>query len=119
MDVTPWLDWFLDCLGRSFESSERTPESVLYKARLWEHANRRPVNERQRLVLNRMLHDFRGQINSSKYAKLAKCSTDTALRDIRDLVRRELLIQNPAGGRSCRSSIPPRSRRSGPISRCC
>jgi len=106
VDVTPWLDWFLDCLGRSFRSSEHTLESVLYKVRIWEHAHRQSVNERQRLVLTRMLHDSRGSINSSKYAKLAKCSTDTALRDIRDLLLRDLLIQNPAGGRSTSYRLP-------------
>lgn len=100
LDITEWLAWFLGCLDRAIASAEDTLAAVLYKARLWEKANRRPVNDRQRLVLNRMLNGFQGHMNTSKYAKLAKCSTDTALRDIRDLLDRGILIQNPGGGRS-------------------
>lgn len=99
-DITPWLDWFLDCLRRAIDQAGEMLRAVLYKARVWERANLKPVNERQRLVLTRMLDDFRGHMNTSKYAKLAKCSTDTALRDIRDLLDRGLLIQNDGGGRS-------------------
>jgi Fic family protein len=100
IDVTPWLDWFLACLGRAFDRSKATLEAVLCKARLWEHASRRPLNDRQRLVLNRMLNEFKGNMNSSKYAKLAKCSPDTALRDIRELQTHGILVRNPGGGRS-------------------
>lgn len=100
LDITEWLLWFLGCLDRAIDSAEDALAAVLYKARLWEKANRRPVNERQRLVLNRMLGEFQGHMNTSKYAKLAKCSADTALRDIRDLLDRGILIQNPGGGRS-------------------
>ena len=100
LDITAWLRWFLECLDRAIGSAEDTLAAVLYKARLWEKANHRPVNERQRVVLNRMLNGFQGHMNTSKYARLAKCSTDTALRDIRDLLDRGILIQNPGGGRS-------------------
>jgi len=100
LDVSPWLDWFLDCLGRAIESAEDTLAAVLFKARFWDRANRNPVNERQRLILNRMLDGFQGHMNTSKYAKLAKCSNDTALRDIRELLVYRLLVQNPGGGRS-------------------
>jgi Fic family protein len=99
LDVTPWLAWFLDCLGRTLDGAERTLESVLRKADLWQRINRQPVNDRQRLVINRMLDDFKGFLTSSKYAKLAKCSSDTALRDIRELLDRQILRQNPAKGR--------------------
>ncbi|MBO6666457.1 Fic family protein [Parvibaculum sp.] len=105
-DITPWLDWFLKCLGRAIEQADEMLGSVLYKARVWEQANLKPVNDRQRLVLNRMLDDFRGHMNTSKYAKLAKCSTDTALRDIRDLLDRGLLVQNEGGGRSTSYRLP-------------
>ena len=74
--------------------------SVLYKANVWEVVNRKPVNERQQKIINLMLGNFEGHLNTSKYAKLAKCSTDTALRDIRELLKRNILIQNPGGGRS-------------------
>ena len=100
LDITAWLKWFLECLDRAIVSAEVTLAAVLYKARLWEKANRQPVNERQRRVLNRMLNGFQGHMNTSKFAKLAKCSTDTALRDIRDLLDRGILIRNPGGGRS-------------------
>ncbi|MEM9903551.1 MAG: Fic family protein [Cyanobacteria bacterium P01_D01_bin.44] len=100
VDVTNWLDWFLECLGRSIESAEGMLSAVLYKARLWERANVRPVNERQRLILNRMLDGFKGYMSTSKYAKITKCSQDTALRDIHDLLERGILVQNPSRGRS-------------------
>ncbi len=100
MDVTEWLEWFLGCLGRAIGSAEISLEAVLYKARLWQKVNLHPVNERQRKVLNRMLDGFKGHMNTSKYAKLAKISPDTALRDIRDLVGRWILFQNAGGGRS-------------------
>ena len=74
---------------------------VLFKAQLWNKINRNPVNERQRLVINRMLEDgFKGHMNTSKYAKLAKCSSDTGLRDIQELKARGIFIQNLGGGRS-------------------
>ncbi len=100
LDITAWLRWFLECLDRALSRAEETLESVLNKARLWDAINRDPVNERQRLIINRMLDGFKGHMNTSKYAKLAKCSNDTALRDIRYLVKRSILIQNPGGGRS-------------------
>jgi len=100
LDITSWLTWFLGCLGRALEGAEQVLASVLYKAKLWQRINRRPVNDRQRLVINRMLDGFQGFLTTSKYAKLAKCSPDTALRDIRELLERRVLVQNPGGGRS-------------------
>ncbi|MEB4589472.1 Fic family protein [Candidatus Thiothrix sp. Deng01] len=100
LDVTPWLGWFLECLGRALGSAETALESVLHKARVWGCANRYRINERQRLVLNRMLDDFQGYMNNAKYATIAKCSGDTALRDIRSLLEWGLFIQNAGGGRS-------------------
>jgi Fic family protein len=100
LDVTAWLEWFLGCLDRSFVRAERTLESVLFKAWIWDRANRYGLNERQRIVLTRMLGEWHGALTSSKYAKLAKCSPDTALRDIRDLIAAGVLVQNAAGGRS-------------------
>lgn len=100
LDITPWLAWFLDCLKRALENSERSTAAVLYKASLWQRINVRPVNQRQQLVVNRMLNDFSGFLTNSKYARLAKCSADTALRDIRDLLARGILVRNAGGGRS-------------------
>lgn len=100
-DITIWLSWFLDCLGRAIANAEHTLENVLFKAQLWDIVNQRPVNDRQKLVLNLMLEDdFKGFMNTSKYAKIVKCSNDTALRDIQDLKNRAIFIQNPSGGRS-------------------
>ena len=100
LDVTEWLSWFLDCLDRAIESANDTLASVLYKAKLWEKINQQPVTERKQFIINRMLNEFEGHMNTSKYAKLAKCSTDTALRDIQELLGRGILIKNPGGGRS-------------------
>lgn len=100
MNITGWLDWFLGCLDRAISGADQTLGVVLNKARLWQRINHRPVNERQRLVINRMLNGFKGFLSTSKYAKLAKCSTDTALRDIRELLERGILVQNSGGGRS-------------------
>lgn len=100
LDITPWLTWFLNCLGRALEGADRTLGTVLFKASLWQRLNHSPVNGRQRLIINRMLDDFQGFLSTSKYAKLAKCSSDTALRDIRELLERGVLVQNTSGGRS-------------------
>jgi Fic family protein len=100
LDITKWLAWFLACLERAIDGAEQGLAVVMQKARLWERINRRPVNERQRKVINRMLNGFEGFLTTSKYAKLAKCSTDTALRDIQELLERGILLQNPGRGRS-------------------
>lgn len=106
-EITDWLVWFIDCLGRTISNSENTLGRILFKAKLWDRINQKPVNERQRLIINRMLeNDFKGHMNTSKYAKLSKCSTDTALRDIQDLKRRGVFIQNPEKGRSTSYRLP-------------
>jgi Fic family protein len=100
MDITQWMDWFLGCLGRAIDAAHTTLSAVLAKARFWERLQGVPLNDRQSLVLNRLLDDFSGKLTTSKYAKLARCSQDTALRDILPLVERGILVRNPAGGRS-------------------
>ncbi|MDP9172086.1 MAG: Fic family protein, partial [Acidobacteriota bacterium] len=82
MDVTAWMDWFLGCLGRAISGAQTTLASVLYKAHFWDALATVTLNDRQRLVLNRLIDGFEGKLTTSKYAKLAKCSQDTALRDI-------------------------------------
>ncbi len=99
-DITRWMEWFLECLGRSIEQAEGTLAGVLKKARIWEKINQGSVNDRQRAVINRLLDGFEGNLNTSKYAKLAKCSSDTALRDINELLERGILKKSSAGGRS-------------------
>ena len=106
-DITNWLGWFIDSLGRAVDRAGTALDAVLFKARLWDSINQEPVNERQRLIINRMLEDdFVGFMNTSKYAKLAKCSGDTALRDIQILKERGIFIQNPGGGRSTSYRLP-------------
>ena len=108
-EITGWLYWFLGFLGRALTNADTALGSVLFKAQLWEKINQKPVNERQRQITNRMLEDdFKGHMNTSKYAKLAKCSNDTALRDITDLKGRSIFIQNPGGGRSTSYKLPER-----------
>ncbi len=106
LDVTDWLAWFLGCLGRAIDGADEQLGAVLYKARLWRHINRAAVNDRQRTVINRMLDGFEGHLNTSKYAELAKCSTDTALRDIKELLERDIVVQNASGGRSTSYRLP-------------
>jgi Fic family protein len=105
MDVTPWLTWFLACLGRAFEGAEATLTSVMSKARFWEQHRDASLNERQRAIINRLLNGFEGKLTSSKWALLAKCSQDTALRDIDDLMARGALAKDAAGGRSTSYSL--------------
>ena len=100
LDITPWMEWFLGCLGRAIEGAQTTLGTVLAKARFWERIADFPINERQRVVLNRLLDGFEGKLTTTKYAALAKCSQDTALRDILPLVARGILVRNPEGGRS-------------------
>ena len=101
MDITLWLEWFLGCLDRALENAQENLKAILHKTRIWERINQDgPVNERQHVVINRLLDGFEGKLSSSKYAKLAKCSPDTALRDINELVLRDILIKEAGGGRS-------------------
>jgi len=100
MDITPWLKWFLECLSRALTRAEGTLATVLHKARVWQQIGTAPVNERQRKVINRLLYGFEGRLTTSKYAKLAACSNDTALRDIQALIAQGVLTQNEGGGRS-------------------
>jgi Fic family protein len=105
LDITDWLQWFLGCLDRAFDATEATLAVVFRKARFWEKHAETPLNERQRLVLNRLLDGFDGKLTSSKWAKLAKCSQDTAHRDILALVKVGILIKDVAGGRSTSYSL--------------
>lgn len=105
LNITNWMEWFLDCLGRAIDGAQTTLSAVLAKARFWEAVAGVAINERQRLVLNRLLDGFESKLTTSKYVKLAKCSQDTALRDILPLVERGILIRNSGGGRSTSYAI--------------
>lgn len=100
LDITNWLDWFLACLDRALSATEELLREVLKKARYWDWLATKSINERQRLLLNRLLDGFEGKLTSSKWAKIAKCSQDTALRDIQQLVEQGVLAKELSGGRS-------------------
>jgi Fic family protein len=105
MDITPWVEWFLGCLTRAIEGAHITLAGVIARARFWEKLRGVPLNERQRLVIDRLLDGFAGNLTTSKWAVLTKSSQDTALRDIQQLVDRGVLIRNAAGGRSTSYSL--------------
>ena len=108
MDVTPWLRWFLECLGRAIDGAGTLLGSVLAKARFWESLGQSRVNDRQRVVLNSLLDGFEGKLTTTKWAKLTKSSQDTATRDIQDLVERGILVRSAEGGRSTSYALVPR-----------
>lgn len=107
LNITNWLDWFIGCLGRAFERTETISAEVFKKARFWKHIANIPLNERQRTIINRLLGNFEGKLTTSKWAKMAKCSPDTALRDIENLIEHGMLIKDSAGGRSTSYSLAP------------
>jgi Fic family protein len=100
LDVTEWLQWFLGALHRAIGSAQQTLDAVLLKARCWQRWAELPLNPRQIKLLNRLLDGFDGKLTSSKWAAIAKCSADTALRDISELIALGLLGKVAGGGRS-------------------
>lgn len=105
LEITPWLEWFLGCLDRAFDGAEAVLANVFLKARFWEGHVQVPFNPRQRDMLGRLLDGFEDKLTSSKWAKIEKCSPDTALRDINDLIGHGVLQRNPDGGRSTSYSL--------------
>ncbi|MES2591837.1 MAG: Fic family protein [Bacteroidota bacterium] len=100
LDITDWLVWFLNCLDRALNATDQILKRVINKTNFWDKHTQTPINERQRLLINKLLDGFDGKLNSSKWAKIAKCSADTALRDIQDLMNKNILEKETAGGRS-------------------
>ncbi len=100
LDITGWLSWFLGCLDRAMQATDKTLANVLSKARFWEKHSSALLNERQRKMINLLFDGFEGNLTSTKWAKLTKCSHDTALRDITDLTEKHILVKESAGGRS-------------------
>lgn len=109
LEITPWIEWFLSCLGRAIGGAVSMLGGVMRKARFWEAHQTETFNERQRKILNRLLDGFEGKLTSSKWAKICKCSQDTAYRDISDLCDRKILVKNEGGGRSTSYSICDRN----------
>lgn len=100
MDITGWLEWFLQCMDRALSATTQTLAAVIRKANFWEDPATISLNDRQKLMLNKLFDGFEGKLTSSKWAKIAKCSQDSAIRDIQDLIERKILIKEAAGGRS-------------------
>ena len=100
LGITEWLEWFLNCLNRSITASDELLAEVLKKAKFWEVNATTILNERQKLLLNKLLDGFDGKLTTSKWAKIGKCSQDTALRDIQDLISKNVLAKEAGGGRS-------------------
>jgi Fic family protein len=105
LDITPWLEWFLGCLDRAFDGAEKTLAVIFQKADFWKKHAAAKINERQRDILNRLLDGFVGKLTSSKWALIEKCSPDTALRDIQELIDQGILVKDEGGGRSTSYSL--------------
>ena len=99
-DITLWMNWFLNCLKNSLLNSDTILKNIFRKADFWEKHKNTSINERQRFMINKLFENFYGKLTSSKWAKMTKISSDTALRDIKDLIEKEILQQEAAGGRS-------------------
>ena len=104
-DITEWLIWFLKCLQGAMRETENGMQNILLQAKFWEKHKNAQINERQRLMINKLFDDFYGKLTTSKWAKINKCSTDTALRDIKDLIEKGILSEGPAGGRSAHYTL--------------
>jgi Fic family protein len=109
LDVTPWLGWFLGCLLRAVQGADATLVGVLDKAQFWQRWAGTPMNTRQTLVLNRVLDGMEGKLTNAKWVAIGKCSADTALRDINDLLARGVLRRLEGGGRSVGYALETRS----------
>jgi Fic family protein len=99
------LQWFLGCLERAYESTETTLKSVLNKAEFWKKNTTIILNKRQHIIINKLLDGFEGKLNTTKYAKITKCSRDTALRDVTDLMEKKILIKEEGQGKNTTYSL--------------
>lgn len=100
LDITLWIEWFLHCLDRAIVNADATLSAIFRKATFWEKIANVPLNPRQHFMTNNLLDDFFGRLTTTKWAKMNKCSADTALRDIQDLIEKGILVKDEAGGRS-------------------
>ena len=100
LDISEWIKWFLSCLINALKATDNILTRVLLKADFWNRNSKTIINERQRKILNKLLDGFEGKLTSMKWAKITKCSKDTAIRDINDLINKDILQKESAGGRS-------------------
>ncbi len=109
-DITEWILWFMNCLYRALENTESTIKRVVHKADFWDRHKDTELNSRQRLMINKLLDGFSGKLKTSKWARITRCSQDTALRDIKDLIGKGILRQDSSGGRSTSYVLNERQR---------
>jgi Fic family protein len=107
LDITKWIEWFLNCLLNAIDSSEKLLEKIIFKHSFWLRFATVNINSRQRKILNLLVEDFEGVLNTTKWAKITKCSQDTALRDIQDLIDKGILAKSSKGGRSTNYELKP------------
>jgi Fic family protein len=107
LDITKWIEWFLNCLLNAIDNSEKLLEKIIFKHSFWLRFVGANINSRQRKILNLLMEDFEGVLNTTKWAKIAKCSQDTALRDIQDLIDKGILAKSSKGGRSTNYELKP------------
>lgn len=107
IDISEWLEWFLNCMLNAINNSEIYLEKVIFKHSFWTEHSKTKLNSRQTKILNLLLDDFTGVLNTTKWAKICKCSQDTALRDIQDLMEKEILAKSIGGGRSTNYELIP------------
>jgi Fic family protein len=105
LDITNWLEWFLECMNRSLQNAEMILYSVTKKSRFWEKHVGESFNTRQTKILNKLLDGFAGNMTSTRWATIGKCSQDTASRDINDLIKRKILKKNPGGSKNTNYSL--------------
>ena len=111
LDITEWIKWFLKCLINALKSTDKILTSVLFKANFWNKHSKTIINERQKKLINKLLDGFDGKLTSMKWAKIAKCSKDTAIRDINDLIGKDILRKESAGGRSTNYRLVEKSKK--------
>lgn len=106
LDITEWILWFFECLGNAISEASAIVDKILQKTKFWDKFRDVEINERQRKVINRLWDGFDGKLTSSKWAKICRCSKDTALRDINDLLAKGMLCHSGEGGRSTSYLLP-------------
>jgi Fic family protein len=111
LDITKWLLWYFNCLNRALSATDETLKKIMGKTKFWDAHIKTAINERQRLLINKLFDGFEGKLTSSKWAKIAKCSSDTALRDIQDLTHKKILVKEKGGGRSTSYVLRPEKKK--------
>jgi len=107
LDITEWVVWYLQCLDRALSATDKRLKSVLNRTKFWDRHEHKEINERQRKMINKLFDGIEGKLTTTKWAKMTKCSTDTALRDVQDLIKKKILKSDGGGGRSTGYVLSP------------